>query len=78
MRVTVQAKTKQKVRSIEQYVAGDDSVLAVRVHEPPTKNQANIAIIALLADYFHTAKSNIQLLRGEKSKMKVFEISENG
>lgn len=46
----------------------------VYVSEPPLEGKANKAVIEALVEYFHTKKSNVILLSGEKSKSKLFEI----
>lgn len=49
-------------------------MLHVYVHEPPLEGKANKAVIESLASYFHTKKSKVILLSGEKSKNKLFAI----
>jgi len=51
-----------------------NSSYRVYVHEKAADGKANEAIIALLSEYFGTAKSNILLKRGEKGRTKTFEI----
>lgn len=48
--------------------------LHVYVNAPPLEGKANRATILALADYFKTAKSNIKLISGAKSKYKLFEV----
>jgi uncharacterized protein YggU (UPF0235/DUF167 family) len=50
--------------------------LHLYVHEPPLEGKANRAAILALAEYFHTKRAKIMLLSGEKSKSKLFEITE--
>jgi len=52
------------------------NVLHVYVHAPPLEGKANTAVIEALVDYFKTKKSNLLFLRGQKSKIKTFEIIE--
>lgn len=54
-----------------------DGVGCLKVHTTtaPTDGKANAAVIAALAKHFGVPKSNIQLLRGETSRDKVFEIT---
>lgn len=49
-------------------------VLHVYVKEPPLEGKANRAVIETLAEYFQTKKGFVHLLKGEKSKNKIFEI----
>jgi uncharacterized protein YggU (UPF0235/DUF167 family) len=86
MKIIVKAKTRAKVAKVERV---DQPVLdlgeekgktklvtyKVAVKEAPINGQANEAIIEALAEYFDTAKSNINLISGQSSKQKVFEIN---
>ncbi|MDR1609687.1 MAG: DUF167 domain-containing protein [Holosporales bacterium] len=47
----------------------------VSVHAKPTDNQANLALIKLIAEQFKTAKSNVSIASGEKSRRKCIRIS---
>jgi len=49
-------------------------VLKIAVQAPPVEGAANRAVIRLLAEFFDTRPSAVRLLRGAKSKNKVFEI----
>ena len=46
----------------------------VSVKEAPVNGQANEAIIKVFAEYFDTAPSRINIISGQSSKQKVFEI----
>ena len=48
--------------------------LHVYVHEPPLEGKANRAVTNALADHFHVKKSQVTLVHGVKSKIKVFEV----
>ncbi|MBL8017239.1 MAG: DUF167 domain-containing protein [Ignavibacteria bacterium] len=72
MRISVKVKPNARENSINQ--VGDYS-FEVRVSVPPEKGKANKKVIALLSKHFHTAKSNIELISGETSKEKLFEIT---
>jgi uncharacterized protein (TIGR00251 family) len=50
----------------------------VSVHAKPTDNQANLALIKLVAEQFKTAKSNISIVSGEKSRRKCIRIDNYG
>jgi len=41
---------------------------------PPADNQANEAVIEILAEHFNTAPSNIRIKSGYKSSHKLIEI----
>ena len=49
--------------------------LHVYVNQPPLEGKANKAVVESLVKFFKIKKSEIVLIRGEKSKNKVFEIS---
>ncbi len=71
MRIFVTAKTSARQTVVKKK---DESHFEVSVRTPPLENRANKAIIKALADYFDIAPSRISLVRGEKSKQKVFDI----
>lgn len=50
------------------------SKLHVYVSAPPLEGKANLGVIEALAAHFKVKKFQIKLLRGTKSKIKVFEI----
>jgi len=56
-------------------VSKEGEVLKVRVRVPAAKGKANKAVIELLADYFKVKKSDIRIIRGEKSREKVIEVN---
>ncbi len=58
----------------EEVVKLNNNTFKVFVKEPPVKGRANQAIINLLANYFHIAKSQIRIVKGEKSREKVIMI----
>ena len=67
--VTVKPLAKQESVALE-----SDGALLVSVKAPASEGKANSRLIALLAEYFHTAKSNIRILRGQKSRRKLIEV----
>ena len=46
--------------------------IQLRITAPPVDGAANKAIVKFLAKEFKTAKSNIELIQGEKSRFKTF------
>ena len=70
MRIQVKVITKSKQESITQ--KGD--IYVVHITVMPVKGKANDAVTQLLARHFKTAKSNIRIIRGTKSKDKIMEI----
>ncbi len=71
MKIFVKAKTRAKENKVEKI---DDSNVIVFVKAAPAKGKANEAIIESLAEYFNLAKSDIEIIRGHKSKEKIIEI----
>ena len=49
-------------------------VLTVAIHAPPQDGRANAAIISLLAKRLGLSCGGLKLLRGEKSKIKIFSV----
>ena len=70
MRIVVKAKTGAKVVGVKK--VGD--LYQVAVKEAPVGGKANEAIINALAEYFNIAKARINLISGQTSKQKIFEI----
>jgi len=69
IKVKVQARSSQeKVEEV-----GLDEY-KVWVAAPPAENQANEAVVEMLADFFNTAPSNIRIISGHKSSHKLIEI----
>jgi uncharacterized protein (TIGR00251 family) len=71
MKIKVLVKTKSKNEGVERL--SDDSFI-VRINVPPIEGRANKHVVELLAQYFNCPKSQVTLLKGLKSKNKVFEI----
>ena len=71
MRISIKVKTKAKEEQVKR-LGGDN--FSVSVKEPPIEGRANEAITKLLAEYFKTSKSKIEIVSGHKSKNKIVEI----
>ena len=67
----VQVKTRSKKEGVSQ---GPQGELIVAVNVPPIEGRANERVIELLSDHLGVPKSRIHLIRGEKSKQKVFRV----
>lgn len=83
MKILVKAKTRaksEKVERLDQQSLGLEKDVQnipsykVSVKEAPERGRANEAIIKLLADYFKVSPSLVNLVSGQTSKQKVFEI----
>jgi len=85
MKIIVKAKTRAKMTKVERVdqpvldlgekKRGELVTYKVSVKEMPVSGKANEAIIEALAEYFDTAKSNINLVSGQSLKQKIFEIN---
>jgi uncharacterized protein (TIGR00251 family) len=47
----------------------------IKVKEKPIQGQANKAVIKALMDYFQISQSEIKLMKGFKTRNKIFKIS---
>ncbi len=73
MKISVNDKPQSKTESI---VLNDDGSLTIKLRSLPIEGKANIQLIEMLSTYFKKPKSKIELLKGHKSKKKVFEIKD--
>jgi len=74
MKISVIVHPNSKKPRIEKDLT---KMLHIYVNAPPLEGKANKVVVESLAKYFKIKKSNIVLIRGEKSKNKVFEIITN-
>jgi uncharacterized protein (TIGR00251 family) len=56
------------------YGEGSATQLKIAVHAPPLEGRANAALIEYLAEIFSLPKSAIEIVSGETSRSKVFQI----
>lgn len=73
MKIFVKAKPNAKV---PRCLALDATHFTIAVKESPIDGKANEAIRKVLAEHFGVPRSRIQLISGQTSKSKVFEIIE--
>jgi uncharacterized protein (TIGR00251 family) len=67
VRVHTRSSKKEVVRkSLSEY--------EVYLHSLPKDNEANIELIELLSKHFNVSKSNVKIIKGEKSKYKVIRL----
>ena len=71
MKINIFVKTNAKKEFVEKT---NDNESKVSVSTQPIEGKANTKVIELLARFFNVPKSAISLIRGTKSKNKVFEI----
>jgi hypothetical protein len=71
MKIEVIAHPNSKRPRVEKDLLG---TFHIYVNQPALEGKANLAVIEALAGYFKVKKYEIRLIRGEKSKQKIFEI----
>ena len=69
---SVIVKTKSKKEGVFQI---EPDKFEVRVNVLPIEGRANKRIIELLSKFLGVPKSKLELINGEKSKIKVFKIT---
>ncbi|MFZ3068979.1 MAG: DUF167 domain-containing protein [Microgenomates group bacterium] len=74
MHLTIVAKAKKKQEKVVQI---NSDTYAVSVKEPPSEGRANGAIIKSLAKYFSISPSQITLVSGHTTKIKVVEVPDH-
>ena len=72
MKIFVKVKPKSREEKVMKL---SDTNFKVQVKEAPEKGRANQAVLKALADYFGTSPSNIKIISGSTSKLKVIEIT---
>ena len=72
MKIFVKVKPKAREGKV---IKLSDTNFKVSVKEAPEKGRANRAVLKALADYFNTSPSNIKIISGSTSKLKIIEIS---
>ena len=71
MRISVRVKPNSKQDRVERI---SDAEFIVRVREKALVGRANEAAVRLLSGHFNTPKSNIRIIKGLKSRTKIFDI----
>lgn len=73
MKIEIKVFPKSKERKV---VKRGKNSFQVRVQQVAENNKANQEAIKALADYFGVAKSQIRIIRGQKSRVKIVEVIE--
>ena len=60
--------------SKKRIVIKDNEKFKVYVKKPAVDNKANEDAVELLAEFFNVKKSNIKIVKGEKSRNKLIEV----
>lgn len=71
MKIQVRVKPNSKTEKVSREGNG----FIVKVKEPPREGKANQALIKLLAEHFGVPKSQVRILSGFTSKIKVIEVA---
>ena len=74
MIISVKVKPQAKENRVEKI--GENN-FAVWVKAKPIEGKANQAVIKILSEYFDKLQSKIILLKGEKSRNKIFSIAQS-
>ena len=61
-------------RAKQNKVVAESDRLKVYLTAPAIEGRANEALVRTLADYFQVRKSEVRIIRGEKSREKIVEI----
>lgn len=74
--LTVRAQPGAKKTAVAGiYGDGSTAQLKIAVHAPPIEGRANAALIEFLAATFSLPKSAVELISGETSRSKVFQLA---
>jgi len=58
-------------------ISEEENMLKIYVTELPEKGKANQALIRILSKYYHISKTNINIIQGEKNRIKLLQINLN-
>jgi uncharacterized protein (TIGR00251 family) len=70
-KIWVAVKPRAKIEAV---IRDSESEYRASVNAPASEGEANRRLIELLAEFLHTAKSNIRIVRGHKARRKLLEI----
>ena len=65
---------KVKPGTSQEKIVEADGLLTVYLRAKAHDGEANKALIKLLSKYFNVAKSDIEIVRGEKGREKIIEV----
>jgi len=71
MKINVKVLPSSSAESIEKI---DEITYKVKVSAPAQEGRANKRLRELLAQYFKVSKGNVNIIAGEKAKVKIIEI----
>ena len=71
MKVKVTVKPSSKYEKIEEAFDGS---LKIWVKEPAKEGRANAEIVKLLAKFYEVARSEVSIVNGKTSRVKIIEV----
>jgi len=71
MKISVKVVSRARQERVEQ---SPDGSYKVRVTVVPERGKANERVIELLSEYLNKPKTHIQIIRGQTSSNKIFEV----
>jgi uncharacterized protein len=71
--VTFSVKVAPRAK-LDEIVGVEGGVLKVRVNAPPVEGKANAALVKLLAKALSVKRSQIEIVRGEKTRLKTIMV----
>ena len=71
----MEIKVRVVPNSSNQGVKEEDGILKVHLNSPPAEGRANKELIEVLAEHFKVKKSQIEIIRGLKSREKTIKIN---
>lgn len=71
MKVSVKIKPNSKITKIIE----NEGCFVIWVKEPAIEDKANKAATVALAEYFKLSKSQVVLIKGTRSRNKIFEVA---
>ena len=60
--------------SVSKIIDIADGALKIKLNSPPIENKANKEVVALLSKVLDIPKSSIELIFGDKNKLKTFSV----
>ncbi|MDE1828953.1 MAG: DUF167 domain-containing protein [Thaumarchaeota archaeon] len=57
------------------FIEVKDNHIEIGIMSKPQKGEANEEIIKKIAKYFHVSRSNVRLVSGQKSRIKVVQVT---
>jgi len=73
MKIQVKVRTSAKCDCVS--FDEENQIYNVSTKAPPVEGRANEAVVKIIAGYFKVPKSQVSLKTGQKSKIKIFEVS---